>query len=260
MQIFKISFAFVHHLYLLILFFIKAFLIKISTPNEDRRRYKLVLNTSFIARGFIKAFGISLKVNNPERLHVLQERNHLIIANHVSYLDIIVLSSIYPLVYITSVEMGENPFLGDITKLGGCLFTNRKKVTTLPKEIENFADALKRGFNVVLFPEGTSTNGETIREFRKSLFQIAVHAKVPVLPICIRYTAIDGKRIDASTRDLVCWYGDMSFAPHFSKLLGRTISAEVNVLEPISWSDTNTRQQLSDETYRALFTCFHSYD
>lgn len=248
--------AFFWHLYLLIDFFISASVIQMLYKDPDRQRQQLVKNTTRISQGFLKAFGIDLQVFHPQRLDVLKKTNHLIIANHVSYTDIIVLSSLHPLVYITSVEMGENPFLGDITRLGGCLFTNRKKHTSLPQEIENFAETLKHGFNVVLFPEGTSTNGERIKEFRKSLFQIAIHAKVPVLPICIKYTHLDGKPIDSTNRDLVCWYGDMTFAPHFKKLLGRKIKAEVHILEPTPWVDTNTRGELCDKTHQQLSECF----
>lgn len=244
------------HLYLVTEFFLIATVIKLFYRDPDRRRRMLSKNTSRTARHFLKAFGITLHVHNPERLRILQEHNHLIIANHVSYTDIIVLSSIHPFVYITSVEMGENPFLGDITRLGGCLYTNRKKYTSLPQEIDNFASSLQHGFNVVLFPEGTSTNGETVREFRKSLFQIAVKAKSPVLPICIRYTHIDGNPIDDTSRDTVCWYGDMTFVPHFMKLLGRKIRAEVHVLEPSPWDESNTRQVLCDRVYDQILNCY----
>ncbi len=251
-------YAFLYHLYLLIDFFLSASWIRLLYRDPIKQRQALVNNTARTARGFIKAFQIKLQIVNPQGLDALRSQNHLIIANHVSYTDIIILSSIFPFVYITSVEMSENPFLGDITRLGGCLFTNRKKFNSLPQEIENFASALKQGFNVVLFPEGTSTNGETIKDFRKSLFQVAIHAKVPVLPICIKYTHIDDKPIEDSTRDLICWYGDMTFAPHFSKLLGRKIRAEVHVLEPIPWQDSNNRGMLSDVSRERLLDCFHS--
>ncbi|MDZ4121096.1 MAG: 1-acyl-sn-glycerol-3-phosphate acyltransferase, partial [Candidatus Cloacimonadaceae bacterium] len=119
--------SFFHHLWLLVDFFGSAYFRKMLPAQPDKRRLRLVANTSRIAKLFLKAFGIELEVFGAERLGVLKENNHLIVANHVSYTDIIVLSSIFPFVYITSVEMGENPFLGDITRLGGCLYTNRKK-------------------------------------------------------------------------------------------------------------------------------------
>ncbi len=249
--------AFFHHLYLIVNFFVSAALIRLFVKASDRQRQLLINNTTRISRQFLKAFRIELQVFDRERLEILRRHNHLIVSNHVSYTDIIVLSSLFPFVYITSVEMSENPFLGDITRLGGCLYTNRKKHTSLPREIENFADSLKRGFNVVLFPEGTSTNGQTIKEFRKSLFQVAVQAQAPILPICIKYTHIDDKPIDDSNRDLICWYGDMTFAPHFNKLLGRKITAEVHVLEATPWQDDNNRGLLCDKSRQQLLDCYH---
>lgn len=254
----KIARAFVLHLYLLIEFFVSATILKLWYRDPIIQRHKLVSNTSRTAKKFLKAFNIDLSVFGREELENLKQQNHLIVANHVSYTDIIILSSIYPLVYITSVEMGENPFLGDITRLGGCLYTNRKKHTSLPAEIANFSQALINGFNVVLFPEGTSTDGSTIKEFRKSLFQIAILAKAPILPICIKYTHLDGMPIADKDRDTVCWYGDMTFVPHFNKLLGRSIKAEVHIMPAMPFSETNSRQAISDKLHSDLLSCYHS--
>jgi 1-acyl-sn-glycerol-3-phosphate acyltransferase len=109
----------------------------------------------------------------------------------------------------------------------------------------------------MLFPEGTSTNGDTVKEFRTSLFETAVLAKCPILPICIKYKTIDGKEISPENRDLLYWYGDMEFAPHFMKLLGRRIEVEIDVLECLLYSEDKTRQQFSESVYGQICTCFH---
>jgi lyso-ornithine lipid O-acyltransferase len=240
------------------IFFIRGWLFKLTVKDPVRQRTALARNTSYISRQMLKAFGIKVKVNHPENLGSLASENHLVIANHVSYVDILVLASCHPLVFITSVEMAASPFLGDVTRIGGSLFTNRKKHTSLPQEIRNFASALTAGFNVVLFPEGTSTNGETIREFRKSLFQTSIIAQKPVLPICVKYQTLDGKPFETQAeRDIICWYGEMSFVPHFFKLLGHKINAEVNVLSPISYDSAVNRQQLCDKVHALLLDTFH---
>ncbi|MBM4399761.1 MAG: 1-acyl-sn-glycerol-3-phosphate acyltransferase, partial [Candidatus Cloacimonetes bacterium] len=196
----------------LVSFFVRGWYIKCCTKDPVKLRNRLARNTSFISRKLLKCFRISVKVINPEKLQILDRENHLIVSNHVSYTDILVLSACYPFIFITSLEMAANPVLGDITKMGGSLFTNRKQYTSLPQEINNFANALMTGFNIVLFPEGTSTNGETIREFRKSLFQTSITAQKPILPICVRYTSINGRPFALQQdRDKVCWYGDMPF-------------------------------------------------
>ncbi len=248
---------FIWHLYLVIEFFCMALLIKAFTPNEILRRTRFAKNTTRICKKFLKAFNLSVTVNNPQGLLLLKDTAYLAVSNHVSYTDIIVLSAMESFVFITSVEMGSNPFLGNITRNGGCLFTDRKKFVSLPKEIEKFANTIKQGFKVMLFPEGTSTNGDTVKEFRSSLFQTAVLAKCPILPICIKYKTIDGKEITPKNRDLLYWYGDMEFAPHFMKLLGRRIEVEINVLECLLYSEDKTRQQLSESVYGQICTCFH---
>ncbi|MDD2229346.1 MAG: lysophospholipid acyltransferase family protein [Candidatus Cloacimonetes bacterium] len=245
------------HLLLVFDFFFSAFLIQLSTRNDVILRHRLVKNTNRIGHKFLKAFGITLTVKHAERLDEFKDKNYLAVANHVSYTDIIMLASLDNFVFITSVEMGNNVFLGSITKLGGCLFTDRKKFVSLPQEIKKFANTIKTGFKVILFPEGTSTNGDTVKEFRKSLFQVALLANCPILPICIRYKTMDGKPIDTSNRDLVYWYGDMEFAPHFMKLLGHTLEVEIEILDPVYELGTKTRQELSNGVYEQIYACYH---
>ncbi|MDD4309119.1 MAG: lysophospholipid acyltransferase family protein [Candidatus Cloacimonetes bacterium] len=245
------------HLSLVADFFLHALFIRLLNHNPIILRQKQVHNTNRISKKFLKAFGITLKINHPERLKQLSGQSYLAVANHVSYTDIILLSSIENYAFITSVEMGNNPFLGNITREGGCLFTDRKKFVSLPKEIEKFADTIKQGFKVMLFPEGTSTNGETVKEFRKSLFQVAILADCPVLPFCVKYLSLDGKIIDSANRDILCWYGDMDFAPHFMKLLGHTIEVEIDVLEPVYAPHKIVRQELSNGVYSQIMDCYH---
>lgn len=239
-------------------FFNRAWLIKFTTPDPVLRRKRFARNTSYIGGKLLKPFGLHVTVTNPDKLPLLHSQNHLIVANHVSYTDILVLSSLHPFVFITSQEMAANPILGDITRLGGSLYTDRKKHTSLPQEIQNFATALSQGFDVVLFPEGTSTDGRTIRDFRKSLFQTSLIAQKPILPICIRYRSIDGAPLDDSNRDLVCWYGDMTFLPHYNRLIHHQIQVEVTILDEIPYSPRQTRGELSDSIHAQLSQVYHS--
>ena len=242
----------------LIAFFVRALYIKTRIKEPIKLRKRQALNTSFTARKMLKLFGLKVSVINRQNLLALQQSNHLVIANHVSYTDILVLSSIHPFVFITSLEMAANPILGDITKYGGSLFTNRKKFTSLPQEINNFSSALIQGFDLLLFPEGTSTNGETINEFRKSLFQVPITAQKPILPICVKYKTLDGKPIiTQAQRDNFCWYGDMTFLPHFWNLLKHRITAEITILDPVPYSPHVNRQCLSELVHSQLLSVFH---
>jgi len=241
------------------MFFIRGWCIKATSKDPVKLRNRLARNTTFISRKLLNAFGITVKVINPEKLKVLEKENHLIVSNHVSYTDILVLASCHNFVFITSLEMAANPFLGDITRLGGSLFTNRRKYTSLPQEISNFADALRQNFNLVLFPEGTSTNGETIREFKKSLFQTSITAQKPVLPICIHYRTLDGVPIkNQAQRDIVCWFGDMTFLPHFMQIIRHKVEVEVTILDALPYDPAVNRQQLCDIVHNRLLSIYHS--
>lgn len=249
--------AILHHSILLVSFFWVGWWIWLTTKDPVLRRKRQARHTNRHCKELLKAFGITLKVNHPERLEALRDTAYLLVSNHVSYTDIVALASIEELVFITSVEMGRIPFLGSVTRLGGSLYTNRKKPVSLKKEIQNFSDAISLGFKVVLFPEGTSTDGSTVREFKRSLFQIALNANCPILPVCIKYETIDGKEINEKNRDLVCWYGDMEFAPHFWKLLGRKIEGEITILESVVQDKEKTRAELSEAVYRQIHDCYH---
>ena len=245
------------HLYLVLDFFVVAYLGQILHRDPIKRRQYFIRNTTRIGSRFIKAFNITLKVVNQEKLREFHNTPYLLVSNHLSYTDIILLSSLENLVFITSVEMGNNPFLGAITRFGGCLYTDRKKPVSLKTEIQKFSDTITEGFKVVLFAEGTSTNGDTVKDFRSSLFQVSILAKCPIVPLCIKYKAIDNEPFSPKNRDLICWYGDMDFAPHFMKLLGRKIEVEISVLDPVYGFDSKTRAELSEGVLTQIRSCYH---
>ncbi|MFB3845418.1 MAG: lysophospholipid acyltransferase family protein [Candidatus Cloacimonadaceae bacterium] len=239
------------------LFFLRAYFFKVITRNPVKCRQRLAKNTSYTARRMLKTLRMKVKIINPERLELLKKNNFLIVANHVSYTDILVLASCHPMIFITSLEMAANPVLGNVTRLGGSLYTNRKKRTTLPAEIERMSSVLQQGFNIVLFPEGTSTNGATVYPFKKSLFQTAIQAQKDILPICVKYKKLDGKPIiTQQQRNFVCWYATRTFVPHLWELLKHKVDVEVHILEPVPYDQNRDRQQLSDEVHNRLLNTF----
>ena len=249
---------FFRHIFLLSQFFIRAFFIRLCIRDPILLRKKRLANTTFIAKKFMKAFQISVTLKNPQHLEKLRDEAYLLVANHISYTDIIILAALENYSFISSVEMGKNPLLGSITRQGGSLYTNRKNPVGLKQEIENFANAIKNGFKVVLFPEGTSTDARTVQPFKKSLFQIAFSASCPVLPLCIKYKSVDGKALDDANRDLVAWYGDMTFVPHFLGLLNRPLSVEIQILESIPAERYKTRAELSDAVFEQIQAAYHA--
>jgi len=154
----------------------------------------------------------------------------LIVANHLSYLDVLAFSLHFHSSFVTSLDVKNTIFLGEIVTAAGCLFVDRKDRRNLGVEVAELTDALRDGLNVAIFPEATSTNGDEVIRFRRPLFNAALQANVPVLPLAINYISVNGAPVSIGNRDLVCWYGDMDFFPHFMKLFGGTgLEVELHV-------------------------------
>ncbi len=242
------------------MFFVKGFGINIFVRDKNRRHSLHSLNTSHACNRLTRLLGIDIHLTNTEAWDKLNLHNYLVVSNHVSYLDIAVLTTINPFLFITSNEMKNTPFLGKVTELGGSLYTDRKKFTGIKGEINNFANYLRDGFNVVLFPEATSTDGKELRKFKKSLYQVAIEANKAILPICIKYTHCNGKPIDDTNRDNLFWYGDMGFLPHFWRLLNiKNAQVEITILDELQVGPDSERRELCDTTYQMIHDKYHTY-
>ncbi len=244
----------------IIKFTCRALTINLSTHNAHKKHILLMQNTSRTGKALVRIIGFKLHIINPGIISNFSKHNHLFVANHVSYMDIPILASIYPMIFITSTDMGKTPFLGQITQLGGSLYTNRTRIATLKNEVSKITAALQDGLDLSLFPEGTSFNGETIYPFKKSLFEVAIRSKTPIQPICIKYLSIDGKTFGLANRDQVCWYGDMAFVPHFPNMLKlKEIKVEITLLDEIPIEEGMDRQILSEMTYQKIMDVFKTY-
>lgn len=147
--------------------------------------------------------------------------NALLVGNHLSYLDIIVHASLRPSCFVTSVEIRDTPILGHICRLAACVFVERRSRSNLSKEIAEVTESLQNDINVTIFPEATSTNGESVLRFKRPLFQAAIDSKAPIIPMTINYERLDGVPVTTKNRDDICWYGDMDFFPHLWRVLNQ---------------------------------------
>ncbi len=185
--------------------------------DAQRARRYLVLQTSRYARLLRRVLGLRWELRGFEG-DWGSTRPLLIVANHLSYVDVILLAAARPCCFVTSQEIRRTPVLGQITALAGCLFVDRKNRSQLGAEVRELSEALRAGLSVVVFPEATSTNGDEVIRFRRPLFQAALDAGAGVLPLTLNYESLDGRPVDAENRDDLCWYGDMSFLPHYLRL------------------------------------------
>ena len=147
----------------------------------------------------------------------------LIVSNHMSYLDMLIIVSQVKGVFVTSQDLKETPFLGQIAEIAGCVFVERRKdkrkADGLNLEIEQLASYLTKGQNIILFPEATSTDGQQVKDFKRPLFRSAVIAQKNTALLCLNYKEVEGEVFSRFNADKICWYGSMSFFPHFLQLM-----------------------------------------
>ncbi|NUM88063.1 MAG: 1-acyl-sn-glycerol-3-phosphate acyltransferase [Bdellovibrionales bacterium] len=216
--------------------------------RRARRRFSL-LHAHRHSRIILRVMGVDLVVENPERLR----ENVMILSNHMSWLDGLLMSSLAPTCFVTSHEMRETPVLGLITELAGCLYVERRSKDNIHREIHEITEALRDGFHVTIFPEATSTDGSSVRPFKRPLLTAACDAGRDVLPMVIQYEEIDGSPVTSRNRDLLCWYGSMSFAPHYWAVMGcRKIRIRVKILPEISVNGNSTRDTIVETAEAAV--------
>lgn len=244
---------------LLILYALAALGIMALPAGRARRLARLTGNVMFFARLGLRVLGIRVHSRRLKRKGARQRRaNHLIIANHLSYADILVVASLMPSVFITSVELKQTFPLGLFAWLGGCLFVERRSRAGLTREIEEIEKVLARGTSVVLFPEGTTSNGDTVRPFKNSLFTAAVTTGASLLPVCIRYRAANGHPVDANNRDSLYYYGNTTFFQHLPRFLAlRSIDVECVILRPIAAHQHLSRKDLATQAHQVISAAYH---
>lgn len=174
------------------------------------------------------------------------EKHYLLVGNHLGFMDILVLSSVRPCLFVTSVEMRETPLLGTLCEMGGCLFVERRSRANIINETLEIRDALQQGFNIALYPEGTSGSGERVLPFKKSLLTAAAGTGVPIKVMVINYRKVNGEAMSMKWRDHVCWYGDMAFLPALWRLFClKHVDVELSFHDEIHVHSEEDRREVS---------------
>ncbi|SNT14296.1 1-acyl-sn-glycerol-3-phosphate acyltransferases [Asanoa hainanensis] len=133
-------------------------------------------------RATLAALGVRLRLRGR-----LPRGGSLVVANHVSWLDIVALLAVAPGRMLAKVEVRQWPLFGALAASGGTIFIDRARPKTLPDTVADVAAALRAGAVVTVFPEGTTGCGEGVGPFRPAMFQAAIDAGVPIVPVTLRY-------------------------------------------------------------------------
>ena len=196
----------------------------------------------------LKILGIKLSFNgSPSKKKPL-----LLIGNHCSYLDIIILGSILPTCFVAKSEIRSWFFFGFLAKLQNSIFIDRRSFRTLDS-LKKVSDSLSGQFATVIFPEGTTNNGKKILKFRTSLFKVFENnptLRLQNFSLC--YTHINSMPLDNRLRPTIAWYGGMNMVAHLKRFLNfRSVRASL-VFHPTTTSNQMNRKVLSESSRRQV--------
>ena len=177
----------------------------------------------------------------------------LIVANHVSWLDILTLGSVEPMTFLAKKEIGAPALGGRLARLQGVIFVDRGRRRCIPSVNAEMARTMAAGEPVVLFAEATTGDGNRILPFRSSHFEAvraaAADGGAAIQPVFLDYSRIGGLPVARRDRPLFAWYGDTTFIPHFRRFvaLGPT-RCDVHYGPPIPVSAETGRKLLARRT------------
>jgi 1-acyl-sn-glycerol-3-phosphate acyltransferase len=178
----------------------------------------------------------------------------LFVANHASYLDIIILGSVLDGCFVAKSEVAGWPGFGFLARIAQTVFVDRKRGATA-RERDQLSSRLAGGDSLILFPEGTSNDGNRVLPFKSSLFAVAQAtgqdgAPLPVQPLSVAYTRLDGHAIGRALRPFYAWYGDMTLAGHLFAALGLgRLTVEVVFHPVVSLADFTDRKALANHCH-----------
>jgi len=177
----------------------------------------------------------------------LSVQNMMLVANHISWLDIYLLNAVRPVRFVSKIEVRSWPIVGWLASKRGTLFIDRSKRHDAARVSHEMSAVLKQGGCIAVFPEGTTSNGRLLRPFHASLLQPAVHSQSQVWPAAIRYTHADGSHNSAPA-----YVDELSFANSLALILSQpVIYAELEFLPPIP-AQGKLRRQLARDAELAI--------
>ena len=215
---------------------LRFWLRRVRGPLTDQERVLWVQQT---CKAIMAGAGIRYQIEGQPPTH------GLVVANHLSYLDVLILSAAMPCFFVAKMEIGGWPIFGKAARVGGTIFIDRSSLASAMTVAEQIGERLKLPIPVLLFPEGTSTDGAQVLRFHSRLIDPATTAGAPITTATIRYVIEDG------TPELeLCWFGDTLFVTHLFKALSTPgFSAHVRFGEPKVYPD---RRTAADQTHAEI--------
>jgi 1-acyl-sn-glycerol-3-phosphate acyltransferase len=245
------SFVTISIIFLAVGIFARPFLI--FSSEQARNRFS-ARGTQIWARLVMRLLNMNIVIRGLKPEHL--DNHYLFVSNHQSYLDIAIIASIFPTLFVAKREVRNWPILGWLAKLAGTIFINREDVRSGVSSAFRASRLLRIGTSVQVFPESTTSDGTSVLPFKPLFFASAIRARAPILPVTIYFQAINGSEVNGTSRDLLCWYGEMNFLTHFWTLLNLD-SVEVSLMihgpiEPAGHRRATPLAQIAEERIRNI--------
>lgn len=199
------------------------------------------------SRKLLRILSIRIQVDNlPEKF----PRRCLLVMNHVSWLDIVLVNAAHPAMFIAKSEIAGWPMVGSLATRAGTLYIERGSRAAMRRTNQRVTQALHEGKLVACFPEGVTTYGEDVGRFHAALFQPAIDAGAMVVPAVIRYLDRDDQRCDAAA-----YVGDDSLAESIWMLVStRRLVAKLEFFPPVA-AENRERRDLSAQIHASISRC-----
>ncbi len=200
-------------------------------------------------RGVARALGLKLRVTG----QLAPARPVSFVSNHTSWMDIVALGAVLPACFVAKGDVARWPGIGTIARLGRTIFVSRAR-ESVGREQRELAARLAAGDNILLFPEGTTSDGNRILPFTSAFLAPAFSpARPAVQAVTIVYDELDGQPAGAKGRQEVAWYGDMELAPHALKLgRRRSMRATISLGAPVAPGVYENRKTLAAALEREI--------
>ena len=217
-----------------------AFVIALGPPRLAARRFGLHFGRRIpVYFQRLLCAGLGIKVRRHGVLSSAPKQ--LIVANHVSWLDIPVLGSLGPMSFLAKKEIGEHPIGRRLVAMQGVVYVDRRRRSAIPAVNACMAEAMRAGAAIVLFAEATTGDGNRLLRFRSSHFEAVRLAACSdnvgltvIQPVYLDYSSVAGLPTERWQRPHIAWYGDMTFLPHFLRYAcGGGVTCDVYCGRPI---------------------------
>lgn len=224
------------------LFILVSLFNRVRTKDPIKRRHLYSKTACWAAQKALNIIHFKINyINSPD-----PNKSYLFVGNHLGIIEILIIAAHRECLFITSQDMRQTAGLGFLTEMAGCLYVDRQNRSNIKNEIIEIREALEQGFNVVLYPEGTSTNGERVLPFKKTLMTAAAGTGVPIMPMVINFRKVNGEPMSHKFRDDVTWYGDHTFAAVLLRLLAlKSVEADLEFCEEVLVHNEEERRKVA---------------